>query len=80
MTRKTLMERGMSEDVKVGLIKCAIDVSLPVESRLRYLWTLHACGAITEAMTMQLLSDTEEYVRAWAIQLEMEDQTALTPS
>ncbi len=76
MARKTLMERGMSEDVKVGLIKRAIDVSLPVESRLRYLWTLHACGAISEAITMQLLSDKEEYVRAWAIQLELEDKTA----
>ena len=76
MARKTLMERGMSDDVKVEMTKHAFDASLPVETRLRYLWTLHACGGVNEAMTLQLLTDKEEYLRAWAIQLELEDNTA----
>ena len=74
MARKMLMERGLSEYVKVALTKLSVDSSLPVESRLRCLWTLHGCGALTEQLTLMLLSDKEEYVRAWAIQLELEDK------
>jgi putative membrane-bound dehydrogenase-like protein len=76
MSRKTLMEKGLSEYVKVALTKLAADASLAVELRLRYLWTLHACGAISEQLTVMLLSDKEEYIRAWAIQFELEDKTA----
>jgi putative membrane-bound dehydrogenase-like protein len=76
MARKTLMEKGLSEYVKVALTKLAIDPSLAVELRLRYLWTLHACSAINEQLTVMLLSDKEEYIRAWAIQLELEDKAA----
>ena len=76
MARKTLMERGLSGDATVALSKLAVDGSLTVESRLRYLWTLHACGAIDEMMILQLLGDKEEYVRAWAIQFELEDKAA----
>ena len=76
MSRKTLMEKGLSEYVKVALTKLATDASLAVELRLRYLWTLHACGAISEQLTVMLLSDKEEYIRAWAIQFELEDKTA----
>ena len=71
--RKTLMEKGLSDYATVALSKLAVDGSLAVESRLQYLWTLHACGAISETMTLQLLNDKEEYVRAWAIQFELED-------
>ncbi len=76
MSRKVLMEKGLSEYVKVALTKLAVDPSLAVELRLRYLWTLHACGAINEQLTVMLLSDKEEYIRAWAIQLELEDKAA----
>jgi len=76
MARKTLMEKGLSGDATVALSKLAVDGSLTVESRLRYLWTLHACGAIGEKMTLELLGDKEEYVRAWAIQFELEDKSA----
>ena len=74
MARKMLMERGLSEYVKVALTRLSVDSSLPVESRLRCLWTLHACGALAEQLTLILLSDKEEYMRAWAIQLELEDK------
>ena len=71
--RKTFMEKGLSDYATVALSKLAVDGSLAVELRLQYLWTLHACGAISETMTLQLLNDKEEYVRAWAIQFELED-------
>ena len=76
MARKVLMERGISQYAEVALSKLSVDSSLPVEARLRYLWTLHAGGAIREPMTLQLLNDNEEYVRAWAIQFELEDNSA----
>lgn len=76
MARKMLMETGPSENVKVALTKLAFDSSLAVELRLRSLWTLHACGALTEPLTRKLLSDEEEHVRAWAIQFELEDKAA----
>jgi hypothetical protein len=76
MARKMLMEKGLSEYVKVALTKLAVDPSLAVESRLRCLWTLHACEALTEPLTLTLLSDNKDYVRAWAIQFELEDRAA----
>lgn len=76
MARKTLMEKGLSDSAAVTLSKLAVDGSLPVERRLRYLWTLHACGAIESTLTLQLLGDKEEYVRAWAVQFELEDNAA----
>src|SRR5690606_3661177 len=46
--------------------------------RLRALWTLHAINALTEATHLSILSDPDEYVRAWGIQLAAEDGS-LTP-
>ena len=42
--------------------------------RLRAMWTLHACGGIASTRLVAALSDSDEYVRAWAIQLLAEDQ------
>ncbi len=74
--RKLLMDRGCSPDMANAFWKMATDSKKPVESRLRYLWTLHACDALSERRTLQLLDDKEEYVRAWAIQFELEDKSA----
>jgi putative membrane-bound dehydrogenase-like protein len=43
------------------------------EGRLRALWALHVIGGIAEADTLKLLTSTDPYVRAWAIQLACED-------
>ncbi len=72
--RKVLMEKGgSSKETVAALMGHALDVTRPVERRLRYLWTLHAIDGISEKMSLQLLHDPEEYVRAWAIQFELED-------
>jgi putative membrane-bound dehydrogenase-like protein len=46
------------------------------DTRLRVLWTLHACGALEPAAVAQLLDSAQgleqEYLRAWAIQLACE--------
>jgi len=42
--------------------------------RLRALWTMHQCRLADEPRLLKALSDADEYLRAWAIQLLAEDQ------
>ncbi|HWN97253.1 MAG TPA: hypothetical protein VNT99_19635, partial [Methylomirabilota bacterium] len=42
--------------------------------RLRGLWTLHSGEGISEKFALQLLSDPDEFVRGWSIQLSTEDK------
>ncbi|MGI9458270.1 MAG: PVC-type heme-binding CxxCH protein [Aeoliella sp.] len=42
--------------------------------RLRAMWALHVTGGIDEQQLIQALSDDDEHVRAWGIQLLCEDQ------
>jgi putative membrane-bound dehydrogenase-like protein len=46
--------------------------------RLRSLWTAHVTGILKPEELEQLLSDDDEYVRAWAIQFLCEDKKALS--
>ncbi len=68
------MERGCSPQAIESLWNSASDASKRVERRLRYLWSLHVLGGLTEERVGTLLQDKEAYVRAWTIQLELEDQ------
>ncbi|HXE81470.1 MAG TPA: PVC-type heme-binding CxxCH protein, partial [Vicinamibacterales bacterium] len=43
------------------------------EGRLRLLWTLHVVGGLNEGDFLALLRDRDEHVRAWAVQLAVED-------
>ncbi len=43
--------------------------------RLRAMWSLHVTGGWTADALVQVLSDPDEHVRAWAIQLLCEDQS-----
>ena len=45
-----------------------------VGKRLRALWALHCTGAINEENALSLLDDSEEYIRAWTIQLMSEEK------
>lgn len=73
MARRLLMDSGLTANAAAAMSKRALDTSLAVDLRLRYLWTLHAAGSIEEPIMLRLLSDPEEYIRAWAVQLELED-------
>jgi putative membrane-bound dehydrogenase-like protein len=42
-------------------------------ARLRLLWTLHVVGGLRDADYVALLSDEDEHVRAWTVQLAAED-------
>ena len=43
--------------------------------RLRAMWALHVTGGWTPATLLPALTDPDEYVRAWAVQLLTEDKT-----
>lgn len=44
------------------------------DHRLRALWTMHAVNSTTDAFLQEALSDRDEHIRAWAIQLLCEDR------
>jgi len=44
--------------------------------RLRALWALHCTGGADSKRLTDLLDDENEHLRAWAIQLELEDKQA----
>jgi putative membrane-bound dehydrogenase-like protein len=74
--RRLLMERGASSEITAGLWTSASDGTKTVERRLRYLWSLHVVGGLTQDRVRVLLQDNEEYIRAWTVQLALEDQHA----
>jgi len=76
MARKRLMELGPAPQAVENLWTAVADTNRSVNRRLRYLWTLHALDGLNEDRAMQLLADSEEYVRAWTIQLTLEDKEA----
>lgn len=67
-----------------SVLKQRFEASPGVTQKLRYLWTIHSLFGhsqlgIGSDLTSQLLDATgpeSEYLRAWAIQLELEDQNA----
>lgn len=46
------------------------------DHRLRVMWTLHLTNNLTPEDLIKSLSDKDEYVRAWAVQMLCEDQNA----
>ena len=45
-----------------------------IRQKLRALWALHVTGGADEGLLSELLSHSNEYLRAWAIQLALEDK------
>lgn len=46
------------------------------EVQLRVLWALHGIGGLTDADTLKLVKHENPHVRAWAVQLALEDEKA----
>ncbi|MEM7314118.1 MAG: PVC-type heme-binding CxxCH protein, partial [Planctomycetota bacterium] len=87
MARRVLQERSFdpngkmqfnaeqSRELRSGLEQIALHHP-NVTRRLRATWTLHACGLLDDGLNSKLMQDTShksEYLRAWAIQLGVED-------
>ena len=73
--RRALQERGPNPEVHAGLLKILNGDSAPAH-QLRALWALHATGGLTEKIALEQLQKSDEYVRAWAIQLLTENGRA----
>lgn len=74
--RRLLHERAatskLDKDTHAGLNKLLNDHA-ELSVKLRALWCLHVTGGASEDLLVGLLENSEEYLRAWAIQLLAED-------
>jgi putative membrane-bound dehydrogenase-like protein len=64
----------LAPDVRDRL-QALFGTSTNADWRLRAMWALHVTGLWTPEGLTQALTDTDEYIRAWAIQLLTEDGT-----
>lgn len=76
--RTILQERGGSPEVHENLKKILTEHP-DVTRKLRALWTLHVTKGLSEMELRDLLKNSDEYIRSWAVQLLMEDKN-LSPA
>ena len=72
--RTILQERGPNKKVHKAL-KEMLANNPDATRKLRALWVLHVTKGLTEKELTDLLSDENEYVRSWSIQLLAENRT-----
>ena len=73
--RRILQERGPDPTVHAALAGMLETHHDPARV-LRALWTLHVTGGLTDAVALEQLKSRHKYVRAWTIQLLLEDGEA----
>jgi putative membrane-bound dehydrogenase-like protein len=74
--RGILQKRAVNKTLQPGTqpaLKTIFTKDKTPDWRLRAMWTLHQTGGLTEKELVASLSDKDDYVRAWAIQLLCED-------
>lgn len=71
--RTILQERGGSPEVLQALKKILAD-NPDVTRKLRAIWTLHVINGLSEDELRELLNNSNEYIRSWAVQLLTEDK------
>ena len=79
MSRRLLQQRAAEGRLGKGVTESLVDMfhgNADVTRKLRALWALHAIGGLSDEFRIDLLQNSNEYVRAWAIQLELEDGSA----
>ncbi len=77
--RRLLQERAVAGKVNADArseLLTMLRQQTDTPKRLRALWALHAVGAVDEKLITELLDSPDEYLRAWAIILELEDRDA----
>lgn len=75
VARRLLQQRGADPAVHAALVELLRSAET-TRVRLRALWALHVTEGLTPELTSELLADESEYLRAWTIQLELEDRRA----
>ncbi len=77
-SRTLLQERGGNENVHKAL-KEILTENPDITRKLRALWTLHVTNGLEENYLANLLTNPNEYIRSWAIQLLTEDKSVSEP-
>jgi putative membrane-bound dehydrogenase-like protein len=75
--RRILQERataGVDLRDAVTSLRSMFETESDVSRKLRALWALHVVGGLYEAALLKHLKDPSEHVRAWAIQLLVENR------
>jgi putative membrane-bound dehydrogenase-like protein len=76
-SRRILAERAASGQVDKAARDRLVEIAMTNSDetrRLRAMWALHVSGGVPMDLTQKLLTDNNEYVRAWDIQLALEDE------
>jgi hypothetical protein len=73
--RRLLQERGLNEAEESRLAAMLNDEKSDVRQRLSALWTLHACGRLSEQFVLGQLDRPEESLRAWGVRLGCESRS-----
>jgi len=77
--RRILLERGTSALVSRMLEALSMTSVDQPETRLRILWTQHAVGGLSDTgAVLTRLDDADEMIRAWTIQLAIDERTPAT--
>jgi putative membrane-bound dehydrogenase-like protein len=74
--RRLLQERGVKDAAPLEAI---LRENPDATRKLRALWTLHAAGALREALLLELLGHPDEHVRSWAVRLAVDSKSASDP-
>lgn len=77
--RRLLQERAAEDKLKTTshrAMRRVLDHHPQITRRLRGLWCLHSTGGLDEPKVLELLGSDQEYLRAWAVRLELEDRAA----
>jgi len=76
--RRVLQERyGTAGHAPVHALLLELFEAQPdVTRKLRALWALHSTAGLTEERALSFLDHEQEYVRAWTVQLALEDRQA----
>lgn len=78
-SRRLLQERASRQHKMPGVTEALTKIAFENTDetrRLRGLWALHVIGELTEERILKAFSDEAVYVRAWAVQLALENGTA----
>ncbi len=74
--RRLLQERALAGRIQPAThaaLRRILEENRETAVRLRALWTLQLIGGLGDVMLAPLLSDRDEHVRAWAVQMIAED-------
>jgi putative membrane-bound dehydrogenase-like protein len=67
---------GRLDPETIASLKTLLATRSSVPRKLRIIWALHVTGGLDDGLRDSLMSSEDEYVRAWAIRLDVEDREA----